>query len=538
MLVWFGVLTIATVVAVASQLGGQWTLGGHDASNTRYQDNETQINASNVSGLTVKWRLNTLGDVSATPAVKDGMVYVPDWAGQLYGVDANTGGIVWQVAVQAITGVPPDGGLFGPGGVVRTTPAVAGNLLIFGDQGGRSGNGAKVFALDRRTGALAWLTQIQGNLGGPLGDQYAIVTQSPVVDANNPSVVYVGTSSWEEGAAALPGYPCCSFRGTVTALNIDTGRILWQTYMAPAGYSGNGVWGSTGTLDSKRKTLYVTTGNNYSVPQEMLDCVAAAGNDPEAKQACVALAPTNYFDAIVALNTDTGAIRWATRALPYDAWNVDCAGFFGQPIGNCPDPDGPDYDFGQGPALFTAKLSGKTRDLVGAGQKSGMYWTLDRDTGQVIWATPVGPGGTMGGLQWGSAVDDKRIYVAVNNSGGTLWTPLNGTATTGGAWSALDKATGEILWQTETPDSLGPPLGSAIGAVTVANGVAYACSFAGSHVAMNASDGSILWTEPSTGEFCGAGAAVSRGTVYWGNGYGQIAFAGVDNGTLTAYSLP
>jgi polyvinyl alcohol dehydrogenase (cytochrome) len=101
-------------------------------------------------------------------------------------------------------------------------------------------------------------------------------------------------------------------------------------------------------------------------------------------------------------------------------------------------------------------------------------------------------------------------------------------------------ATGEILWQTATPDSFPPEfgLGSAIGAVTVANGVAYACSFAGTRVAMDAGTGAVLWSDPPTGEFCGAGAAVSRGTVYWGNGYGQIAFAPVSDGTLTAYGLP
>jgi polyvinyl alcohol dehydrogenase (cytochrome) len=539
-LVWCVVLTTTSILAVASQLGGQWTLGGHDASNTRYQDNERQIDVSNVGTLMAKWTFNTLGDVSATPAVKDGMVYVPDWAGQIYAVDTDTGAPVWQVTVSDITGVPADGGTFGPGGIVRTTPAVAGNLLIMGDQGGRVGEGAKVFALNRKTGATVWVTQIQGNLGGPFGDQYALVTQSPVVEENNPSVVYVGTSSFEEAFAALPGFPCCSFRGAVTALDIKTGQILWQTYMAPVGYSGNGVWGSTGTIDTKRRTLYVTTGNNYSVPQGLLDCLALAGDDEGAKQLCLNdIASDNYFDSIVALDMNTGAVKWATRALPYDAWNVDCALFFPfSPVGNCPDTEGPDYDFAQGPALFTAKLGGKTRDLIGAGQKSGMYWTLDRETGQVIWVRQVGPGGTMGGLQWGSAVDDNRIYVAVNNSGLEPWTPLGGTQTTGGAWSALDKATGQILWQTVTPDFAIPGLGSAIGAVTVANGVAYGCTFLGSRVAMNASDGSILWTDPAAGELCGAGAAVSRGTVYWGTGYGQIAFMPVVNGTLTAYGLP
>ncbi|MDH4063736.1 MAG: PQQ-binding-like beta-propeller repeat protein [Acidobacteriota bacterium] len=533
---WFAVLTAATAAVVGSQLGGQWTMGGQSPSNARSQSDETRIGVSNVGALSAKWTLNTDGDVSATPAVKDGAVYVPDWSGNVYAVDTDTGAVIWKTVVSGVTGVPATDGQGGPGGIVRTTPAVAGNLLIMGDQGGRAGRGAKVFALDRKTGATRWVTQIQGDGQYPLGDDFAIVTQSPVVDENNPNVVYVGTASWEEALAAfIPGYQCCSFRGAVFALDVRTGQILWQTYMAPEGYSGNGVWGGTGAIDAKRKTLYVTTGNNYSVPQAVLDCVAAAVDDAE-KMAC--MDASNFFDSIVALDTQTGAVRWATKALPYDTWNVNCLDLGFPTAGTCPDPAGPDYDFGQGPTLFSARLGGRTRDLVGAGQKSGKYWTLDRQTGQVVWATQVGPGGTMGGLQWGSAVDDNRIYVAVNNSGAASWTLLDGTTTTAGAWSALDKATGQILWQTVTPDSFFPGFGSAIGAVTVANGVAYACTFAGSRVAMSASSGDILWTDPPTGELCGAGAAVSRGTVYWGNGYGQIAFAPVTNGTLTAYSVP
>ena len=544
----WSVALLATATALAVQLTGQWTMGGQGPSNTRSQSAETAIGPANVSGLVEKWTLNTAGDVSATPAIKDGVAYVPDWSGEIYAVDTRTGSLIWQVNSAGITGVPAllpgsyPGAPLQPGGVVRVTPAVAGNLLIMGDQGGRAGQGAKLFALDRKTGAVRWVTQLQGgSLGGSPGDQFAIVTQSAVVDDNDPSVVYVGTASWEEAMAAfILGYPCCSFRGAVFAVSVKTGQVLWQTYMTPAGYSGNGVWGSTGALDAKRKTLYVTTGNNYSVPAAVLECVGDNEGNAAAQLAC--MDPSNHFDSIVALDTQTGAIKWVTRALPHDTWNVNCIDIDGFPVlGVCPDPAGPDYDFGQGPSLFSARLNGRTRDLVGAGQKSGKFWTLDRDTGAVVWATQVGPGGTMGGLQWGSAVDDSRIYVAVNNSGFTSWTLTTSTTTTRGAWSALDKATGAILWQTETPDSLAPGFGSAIGAVTVANGVAYACSFFGTRVAMSASTGQVLWSEGPTGvygEFCGAGAAVSRGTVYWGNGYGQILSAGVLDGTLTAYGLP
>jgi polyvinyl alcohol dehydrogenase (cytochrome) len=360
----------------------------------------------------------------------------------------------------------------------------------------------------------------------------AIVTTPAVVDVSNPEVAYVGTGGWEEAMAALiPNYPCCSFRGSVVALSVKTGQVLWRTYMTPntPGYSGAGVWGATGAIDAKRKTLYMTTGNNYSVPPDVAACIAAA--TPGAELDC--LAPDNHFDSVVALDTQTGAIKWATRTLPFDTWNVACV-FPGNP---CPTPTGPDYDFSQGPMLLSTRTAGKTRDIVAAGAKSGVFWALDRDTGAVIWSTNVGPGGTLGGMEWGSATDGTRIYAAVNNTRGDVWTPVGKPSTTFGAWSALDPATGQILWQTVTPDTMGPGLGSAIGAVTVANGVVYGCSFVGTWTAMNASTGDVLWSRYSGG-FCGAGAAVSQGTVYWGTGYNQILFAPIQPSALTALRTP
>lgn len=533
-------------VTYAENASGLWKVSGNNAANTRFQPEETKIGTDNVSALSASWIYQTQGGVSATPAVDGQNVYFPDWKGFIYAVDRTTGEERWKVNVFDVTGVPQEDAFGGPLGVVRVTPAIAGNALIFGDQGGRFGNGAKVFALDRNTGTVLWVTQLQGNGADPgdssSGAQFAIVTQSPIVDDKDPSIAYVGTASFEEAIAAfIPGYPCCSFRGTVSAIDIATGEVLWRTYMVPdtPGYSGNGVWGSSASIDVKRKTLYVTTGNNYSVPVEAAACVAAA-TTPEEKSAC--LAADDFFDSIVALDIETGAVRWATRALPYDAWNVNCIPGFGDP-NSCPDPEGPDYDFGQGPMLFSVKLQGKAMELVGAGQKSGMFWALDRDTGAVVWATQVGPGGTMGGLQWGSATDGERIYAAVNNSGGVPWQPLGSTPTTHGAWSALDPATGAILWQTTTPDgpifAFGAPLGSAVGALTVANGVVYGCSFAGTWTAMDASSGAVLWSQASpNGEVCAAGAAVSRGMVYWGTGYNQILFAPIQPSALYAFGLP
>src|SRR5262249_26504710 len=149
-----------------------------------------------------------------------------------------------------------------------------------------------------------------------------------------------------------------------------------------------------------------------------------------------------HFDSVLALDLKTGAVRWATHALPYDAWTVSC--FLPGNPANCPNPTGPDYDFAQAPALFTTRPggNGKPVELVGAGQKSGTYWALNPDTGAVVWTAQAGPGGILGGLQWGSAVDGARVYTANSNSLGVPWTLSNATTTQNGIWSAIDAATG------------------------------------------------------------------------------------------------
>ena len=169
-----------------------------------------------------------------------------------------------------------------------------------------------------------------------------------------------GVASFEElWARFLPPELCCFFRGSVMALDVKTGAILWRTYTAPPnppapnandGYTGNAVWGSTPAIDPSRGQLYVATGNNYSVPDSLLTCIAEHPNNAES---CVD--PTNHFDSIMALDLETGAIRWVTRALPLDAWNVSCGipFIFEDVTVNCPEDPGPDWDFGQGPSLFT-----------------------------------------------------------------------------------------------------------------------------------------------------------------------------------------
>jgi polyvinyl alcohol dehydrogenase (cytochrome) len=517
--------TVALAAGPKSGGGGLWLSGGQDNHNNRSQPTEDQISPANAGDLTIKWVFTTAGDVTATPAVDETNVYVPDWGGKLYSLDRETGAENWSINIGDYTGLPA-----GLGGVSRATPAVHGHSIILGDQGGRAGlAGASVLSVDKNTGALNWITLVEDHMA-------ALVTQSPVVHGN---IVYVGVASNDEAFAAfIPGYPCCSFRGSVVALDANTGDILWKTYMAPAastGFSGNAVWGSTPVVDTRRGSIYVTTGNNYTAPADILVCVAAAGNDNGAVKECMDAVPGNHFDSVVALDMNTGAIKWATKALPYDAWTVACIfpipdnpGFPGGNLHNCPDPAGPDYDFGQGPALFTVRGNrGMPRDLLGAGQKSGQYWALDPDDGNVVWVTQVGPGGVLGGLQWGSATDGERIYTAVTDVG----------------WSALDASTGEVLWSTAKP-SFWP----SFGAVTVANGVVFAGSMdpfptpvfnpsTNNMFALDAATGDILFSFASDGSV-GSGASVVDGTVYWGSGYTVLGPPFTGNDKLYAFEVP
>ena len=520
----------------AANLFGQsdklWLSGGQNLNNTRNAASENKITPQNAGNLQVKWVFETSGDISATPTVDEDAVYFPDWGGNLYKLNAATGKAVWSHPISYYTGVAGD--------FARASPAIAGNKIIIGTQLNftvpATFDGAHVLAIDKVSGNLLWKTQVESFPS-------AIITQSAVVYENK---VYVGVASQEEGIAQDPSYPCCSFRGSLVCLDLKTGQIIWKTYMVPEGkgFSGSAIWGSTPVIDPKRGSVYVATGNNYSVPQQLLDCVAAGGSPEQVRNCIMSVdgSAENFFDAFVSLDLNTGAVKWATSVIPFDAWNVAC--FFQGP--NCPENAGPDYDFGQGPALFTVTSNGKKRELIGAGQKSGIYWALNPDNGTIVWSTQVGPGSTLGGLQWGSAVDEKRIYTAVSNFyyiPHTMTTgPGNGTTVYGGFWAALDAATGERIWEnagTNPPATGGFPgaVASNMGMVSVANGVMFAGAMdaMGTMYAFEASTGKKLWSFESGGSV-NSGPAIVDGTVYWGSGYSNFGL-GTGNHKLYAFKV-
>ena len=530
-------LTMTTPPALA-----QWTMGGQDANNWRYQQG-SGMNPKTVAKLKPKWTFTTGGDVTATPAVAGGIVYFPDFAGNFYAVKAAHGDLVWQHQIADWTGIAGD--------YARNDPAVYQGLVILGNQGGATaswngtnyvgGGGARLIAVDAQTGALKWITQVEAF-------PTAMITSSPVIYNG---IVYVGIASNEEFTAADAGTPCCVSRGSVVAVDAQTGAIKWQTYMVPdnggatGGYSGGAIWNSTPVVDANRNSIYVGTGNNYSVPVAVQQCFAQNNSSPNCTD------PLDYFDSIVALDLDTGTVKWARRAMFYDAWNVNCIEAVTPPstIGpgpgpNCPHPAGPDFDFGgAGPNLFS--VAG--RDIVGIGEKSGIYWALNPDDGSVMWNTQVGPGSSLGGIEWGTAMDGHQIYAPISNSYGIPYAlQPSGTVVNGGSWAALDPATGQIQWQTATPGACSPSIPNVaqgcmgLGPASAAKGVVFAGSMDTNPAnptmfALDAETGAILWSF-AAGSSVIAGPAIDGDSVYWGSGYRRFGL-GTPNNKLFAFSL-
>lgn len=531
----FGVA--ASLTSGISARAAEWTQSGRDLENSRYQSDERKISPRTVAGLRLRWSVATDGDVTANPVIDGNFLYFPDSAGSLYKVNRKTGALVWKKAMADYTGIPGD--------FARAAPAVSGKALILGNQAGKltEPQGAVVVAVNKHTGALLWRTKLDGEIDSVNPNEgyrqrYSFITHSAVVVDGK---ALIGTASNEEFIAGFVpkafGWTW-NFRGSVVALDVATGALRWRTYTVPPGYFGGAVWGGGGAVDRKHQLAFVATGNNYMLPDGVLACINGGGSPA----AC--MSPDNHLNSIIALDLGTGAVRWAARGLPHDTWNVGCGlnvpgVFLVEPNDNCPNPKGPDWDFAQGPMLFSKDRArehpgrGDDDKLVGAGQKSGMFWAFRAKDGKPVWSRQVAPAGLTGGLQWGSASAGGSIYVAVANSGLTgsgttpgVWTLKDGSKTTAGGWAALDTQKGELLWTTADPAG-----SRAEAAVSGANGVIFGCNLDqvnGTMVALDASSGRVLWSYNSgsggdplvTGVFgaCNAGPSIADGMVFWGTG--------------------
>ncbi|HWE52057.1 MAG TPA: PQQ-binding-like beta-propeller repeat protein [Bryobacteraceae bacterium] len=497
----------------SAQNATAWNGWSPAGDNARFQPAAAaKLTLDQVRGLKLKWAFGFDGDVTAfaPPAVIDGQVFIGSAAGLIHAMRASSGCLQW---------------VFQANGPVRSSIQVAslgasdGNkhALLFGDMTGW------FYAVEAESGKLLWKVQAETHDSTRL-------TGGPAVYEGT---VYVPVASWEETRAGDPEYACCTFRGSVLALRISDGKQLWKTYMTDApvengksargtpnfGPSGVGVW-SAPTLDIKRKLIYVATGDNYSPPA------------------------TDKSDAIVALDMATGKIEWSRQITPEDVYSGACG------RGTC----GPDFDFGSSPIL-THTPDG--REMILAGQKSGIVWGLDpAKKGEIIWQTRVGIGSTNGGVQWGMATDGQRVFASVSDLK-RLRQPSQtdarrslGDPNTGGGLTALRVADGKQEWHVDAPHCPeGAPLGcspSQPGAVTEIPGVVFSTSTDGHIRAHTAESGQLLWdfntmrdfetvnkVKARGGSIDGPGAVVVNGMVFITSGYPRNG--GVPGNVLLAF---
>jgi polyvinyl alcohol dehydrogenase (cytochrome) len=327
------------------------------STNARFQPaSQARLTVDQVRTLRLKWAFGFAGDTTAfaPPTVTDGQMFVGSAGGVVHAMRADSGCLQWT---------------FQANGPVRTAIVIAphgpGHALLFGDMTGW------FYAVAAETGRLVWKVQIDTHDSTRL-------TAAPIADGG---VVYVPVSSWEETRASDLDYACCTFRGD--------GRQVWRTFMTDPpteqgktargtprfGPSGVAVW-ATPTLDPTRNLLYIASGDNYTEPA------------------------TVTSDAVIALDRGTGRIVWVRQLTENDVYNGSCAAI--------PEGCGPDFDFGSSPILVRAPDG---RELLLAGQKSGIVWALDpARRGEVVWQTRVGVGGLNGGVQWGMATDGRLVF--------------------------------------------------------------------------------------------------------------------------------
>ena len=489
--------------------GPAWNGWGNGSSNARFQSAEAAgMTAEDVPNLRLKWAFGFPGaDSSGSQAsVAGGRILIGSRTGLVYAIGAKSGCIHWiHEADDAVRSSPAVGP--GPDGSFN---------VYFGD------HAAYVYALDFATGDLRWKTLIGEHID-------ARITAAPVLHDGR---LYVGLASGEEGTAVIPTYECCTFRGSTVALAAATGEQLWRRYViaeeptvrgrnavgAPMwGPSGAGVW-STPTVDPARNTIYVATGDSYSNP------------------------PAPESDAIMALAADTGEVRWITQTTPGDAWNVACMSETEAAQTNCPENEGPDVDYAASTILTTAPDG---REVVLAGQKSGMMYAMDPDTGDLLWETRVADGGILGGIEWGFAIDAAgAVYAATSDA-------LEEEPGEAGGLTALSTANGEVVWYAPpVQDTCGSREGchtAQPGAVSAIPGVVFATSLDG-HLRAHATDtGRVIWDVDTVGEYDtvndvpgrggslnGPGVTVVDGMLYVNSGYGGRYIPG---NVLLAFSV-
>ena len=450
-----------------------WNGWGNGSTNHRYQTAAAGgVTPANIGALELKWAFGFPGAARARsqPVVTAEALFTGSQDGRVYALGLADGCTHWTFDAEAEVRVSPTLGVDADGKPER---------LYFGDFA------ANVYALDARSGKLVWKQSVKDHAAGT-------ITGSPTLHGGR---LYVPMSSTEIISAMDDKYACCTFRGGVTALDAATGKPLWRVYTTdlpvPAGTnrigkpafapSGAPVW-SPPTVDAKRGLVYFGTGENYSSP----------ANDKS--------------DAIIAVEAATGKIRWVRQVLSGDAWNGAC--LRGAAGANCPRENGPDLDFGAPPILTPLPGGG---DILLAGQKSGMVFGIDPDTGAIRWQQRAGQGGFNGGIHWGMATDGRTLFVGIADTPG-------GKAPVGPrrpGIHAYDAATGRPLWsqiERQTCPERKFECETALSApVTLTDGIAFGGAHNGLLRAYASGDGRLLWSFDTRRAFATVNRVQARG---------------------------
>ncbi len=464
---------------------------GHD--NSRFTPASVSgLTKDQVGTLKLKWAMAYPAAIRARsqPAIGWGAVFVGSHDGTVYALDLDSGCTRWRFRASAEVR-----------SAIVADPAA--KRLYFGDVL------ARAYALDAMTGKLIWQSKLDdhGN---------ATITGSPTLGGGQ---LFVPVSSLEVTAAADPTYACCTFRGSVVALDPATGKQRWKHFSVTAtptvqgktksgtsiiAPSGAPIWGSP-TYDSVTDRVYFGSGENYSSP--------ADGNS----------------DAVFAVDAKSGKRLWTAQLTAGDAWNVGC--MMGND--NCPSEKGPDLDVA--PSVLVVPIGGG-KTMIVAGQKSGDVYGLDPASGKSVWKTTLGHGGTQGGVHFGMAAQGRLIYVPINDMADTRDGRKYDAKRNGAGMHAIDAANGRMFWKALADNVCGnrpncdPGISSAVSAIP---GLVFAGHLDGRFRAYEGRSGKVLWSVDTTkdvrtitgeiahgGGMSGPGAAISNGHVVVNSGYG------------------
>lgn len=325
---------------LAAEPTDNWLTNGGSLANQRYSP-LTQIDDSNVGDLKGVWLTHLRGSgvaakysAESQPLVYEGVIYVPTGADDVFAVSADTGKILWEHEAnldQEISTVCC--------GWTSRGVALGDGRVYIGQLDG------KLVALDQKTGKVDWSTQVLA-----WQDGYTITSAPLYLDGK----VITGVSGGEFG-----------IRGRVTAFDAATGKEIWRFYTIPGpGEAGHDSWPQTGTawqhggapvwqtpsVDPELGLLYFSTGN------------AGPDNNGSGRAG-----DNLYAASIVALEADTGKLKWHFQMVHHDIW---------------------DYDAPSPTILFDADVGGKTVHGIGEASKTGWLYLLDRETGKPIFPTP------------------------------------------------------------------------------------------------------------------------------------------------------